>query len=80
MNGLHYYSQRKSTKNGVSQAAVNKYGTRPEMERQYHLFCASASTNADGFGVDSIEWGTLEHGVIESKVYMNNEAEEAPVE
>lgn len=66
-----YYSQRKSVKNGQAVAPNNRYGERNDMERQFHLYCASACTNADGNEVDSIEWGTLEHGVIERKVYTN---------
>lgn len=72
MNSLHYYAQRKSTKNGIAQTPVNRYGTAKEMERQFHLFCASACVNADEFEVDVMEWGTLEHGVTESKVYLND--------
>lgn len=62
-----YYAQRKSIKNGEPVSPNNRYGTREEMERQYHLYCASAATNADGYDVDSVEWGTIENGVLESK-------------
>lgn len=76
-NKLAYYSQRKSILNGVPQAIVNKYGSAREMERQYHLFCANA---CDGktfpFDTDSIEWGTIEHGVIERKLYTKQEEPE----
>lgn len=65
-----YYAQRKSILNNEPQAVVNKYGTKRQMERQYHLFCANAN---DGEGyqydTDSIEWGTVENGVFERKVY-----------
>lgn len=67
---MTYYAQRKSIKNGEPQTINNRYGTRADMERQYHLYCASACTNADGYEVDSIEWGTVEHGVIERKCYI----------
>ena len=67
---MTYYAQRKSIKNGEPQTINNRYGTRADMERQYHLYCASACTNADGYEVDSIEWGTVEHGVIERKCYV----------
>lgn len=67
---FHYYAQRKSIKNGEPQAINNRYGTRQEMERQYHLYCASAATNADGNEADSIEWGTIEQGVIERKTWV----------
>lgn len=67
---MTYYAQRKSIKNGEPQTINNRYGGRADMERQFHLYCASACTNADGYDVDSIEWGTVEHGAIERKVYV----------
>ena len=67
---MTYYAQRKSIKDGEPQTINNRYGTRADMERQYHLYCASACTNADGYEVDSIEWGTVEHGAIERKCYI----------
>lgn len=66
---LTYYAQRKSIKNGQPIAPNNRYGEHDEMERQYHLYCASACIHADGYEVDSIEWGTIEQGVIERKKY-----------
>ena len=39
------------------------------MEYQFHLYCASAVKNDAGNEMDSIEWGTLENGVIERKRY-----------
>ena len=71
---MTYYAQRKSIKDGQPVTPNNRYGERAEMERQFHLYCASAATNADGNEVDSIEWGTIEQGVIERKVWI------APVE
>lgn len=68
---MTYYSTRKTILNGEPQPATNKYGDRRQMERQYHLFCANACDGAENpFDVDSIEWGTLEHGVIERKCYV----------
>ena len=64
---MQYYSQRKSIKNGEPQTVNNRFGTRQEMERQFHLYCASAATNEAGNDVDSIEWGTVENGIIERK-------------
>ena len=64
-----FYAQRKSVKNGEPIAPNNRYGTQVEMERQFHLYCASAVTNADDNDMDSIEWGTIENGVIERKKY-----------
>lgn len=77
---MQYYAQRKSIKNGEPQTVNNRFGTRQEMERQFHLYCASAATNADGFEVDSIEWGTVEQGIIERKVWINEIPEETPAE
>lgn len=64
---LTYYAQRKSIKDGQPAAPNNRYGERAEMERQYHLYCASAATNEAGNETDSIEWGTIENGPIERK-------------
>lgn len=67
---MTYYAQRKSIENGVPQTVNNRYGDRREMERQYHLYCANACEGTENpFDVDSIEWGTVEGGVIERKVY-----------
>lgn len=68
---MTYYAQRKSIKNGTTQPINNRFGTLPEMERQYHLYCASAATNADGFEVDAVEWGTIEQGAVERKVWTH---------
>lgn len=65
---MTYYAQRKSIINGEPQPVVNKYGIRQEMEYQFYLFCASA-VKTDVKDVDSIEWGTVEGGAIEHKVY-----------
>ena len=65
---MTYYAQRKSINNGEPQPIVNKYGTREEMEYQFHLFCASA-VKTDVRDLDAIEWGTIEGGVIERKRY-----------
>lgn len=64
---MTYYSQRKSIKNGEPVTPNNRYGERAEMERQYHLYCASAATNEAQNEVDSVEWGTIEQGVLERK-------------
>lgn len=67
---MTYYSQRKSILNGEPQTVTNKYGDRRQMERQFHLFCANANDAEEyTFDVDAIEWGTVEGGVIERKVY-----------
>lgn len=79
---MTYYSQRKSILNGEPQAVTNKYGNRRQMERQFHLFCANANDGDEyQFDVDSIEWGTVEGGAVERKVYTKPEPEpEEPVE
>ena len=66
---FHYYAQRKSIKNGETVTPNNRYGERAEMERQFHLYCASAATNADNNEIDAVEWGTIEQGVIERKAW-----------
>lgn len=68
---MTYYAQRKSIKNGEPQTVNNRFGTKPEMERQFHLYCASAATNADGNEVDAVEWGTIEQGAFENKTWFN---------
>lgn len=65
---MTFYAQRKSINNGEPQPVMNKYGTQQEMEYQFHLFCASA-VKTDVRDIDSIEWGTVEQGVIERKRY-----------
>lgn len=71
MAELTYYAQRKSVKNGEPQTPANRYGTPVDMEYQYHLFCASSVKNEAGNDMDSVEWGTLEGGAVESKVYRH---------
>lgn len=78
---MMYYSQRKSILNDQPQAVVNKYGDQRQMERQYHLFCANACDGTENpFDVDSIEWGTIEGGVIERKVYIKPMPDVTPTE
>ena len=66
---MTYYAQRKSIKNGEPQSINNRFGERADMERQYHLYCASAATNEAQNDLDSIEWGTIENGVLERKCW-----------
>jgi hypothetical protein len=78
---MTYYSQRKSILNGEPQSVVNKYGDLRQMERQFHLFCANACDGNDyPFDADSIEWGTIEGGMIERKVYTKHVPEPVPEE
>ena len=67
---MTYYAQRKSILNGEPQTVNNRYGAQREMERQFHLYCANALDGQEfPFDTDSIEWGTVEGGVIERKLY-----------
>lgn len=76
---MTYYAQRKSILNAEPQTVTNKYGARRQMERQFHLFCANANDGDEyQFDVDSIEWGTVEGGVIERKVYTKPAPEPTP--
>lgn len=77
---MMYYSQRKSILNDQPQSVVNKYGDQRQMERQYHLFCANACDGTENpFDVDSIEWGTVEGGAIDRKLYRKPIPEPEPV-
>lgn len=75
---MTYYAQRKSIKNSMPVTPNNRYGTRAEMERQFHLYCASAATNEAGNDIDSVEWGTIEQGIIERKQWINTGVEPGP--
>lgn len=68
---MTYYAQCKSVKNGVPQAPNNRYGQRAEMERQFHLYCAAAAINSNENDIDTVEWGTLEQGVLERRRWIN---------
>ena len=76
-----YYAQRKAVNNGTAQTPSNFYGNQRTMQRQFHLFCANA-LGGDEFtnDVDSIEWGTLEQGAIERKVFAKSIPEPEEVE
>lgn len=76
---LHYYAQRKFYKDGVGKTPLNyHYETVMEAEKQFHLLCSSAITNNDGNDFDSVEFGTLENGIIERKFYNHPVLEPAP--
>lgn len=78
---MTYYAMRQSILDGEPRPINNRYGDHRAMERQYHLYCANACDGDEyPFDVDSIEWGTLEHGAIERKVYVKPEQPEAPEE
>ena len=75
---MTYYAQRKSIKNGQPVAPNNRYGAYSEMLRQYFLYCAAAATNADENEYDSIEFGTIEGGIL--KVERFDNTPETPAE
>lgn len=70
-----YYSERKKITNGSAVAPV--YHTdedRDAMERQFHLNCANVlDKTLPRNDMDVCEWGTIEKGVIERRVYTKNE-------
>lgn len=73
---MTYYAQRKSILNGEPQAVNNRYGNRRAMERQFHLYCANACDGDEyPYDIDSIEWGTIEQGVIASVTYYKENTE-----
>ena len=76
---MTYYAQRKSIKNGAPVAPNNRYGEYNEMLRQYFLYCASAATNADENEFDSVEFGTIEGGILKVERF-DNTTESTPEE
>lgn len=67
---LHFYAQRKTVKNGSAQTPANyPYTTRNEAERQFYLLCAAAIANTDGNDLVSVEYGTIEQGIIERRFW-----------
>ena len=71
---MTFYSQRKSIQDG--QVTFNqRTGNREEMLRQYFLYCASAATNEAGNEFDSVEFGTIEQGVLKREAFSHPVAE-----
>ena len=76
---LHYYAQRQFYKNGSPQTPANyAYAKREDAEKQWHLLCSSAITNADGWDFASVEYGTIESGSIERRFYSYPAPEPTP--
>ena len=77
-----YYSERKKINDGQAVAPVYHTNTnRDLMERQFHLNCANVlDPNLARNDLDVCEWGTIENGVIERKVYAKDEPEPEPEE
>lgn len=64
----YYYATKRTVKNGSAQTPANySYTEHDEAERQYHLLCAAAIRNDEGNEKTSVEWGTIEQGLIERK-------------
>lgn len=68
---MTYYAIRWSIKNGTASHNERISEVKADMERQFHLYCASASTNADENDFDAVEFGTIEGGKLERKVWNN---------
>ena len=66
-----YYAQRKEVKNGAGKTPSNYYyETRNEAEKQFYLLCSNAIENKETRDMVSVEYGTVEHGVIERKAWI----------
>lgn len=72
---MTYYAIRWSTKNGIT-THNERTGEKAQMERQFHLYCASCATNEAGNEFDAVEWGTIEGGKLDRKVWQNTPAAE----
>lgn len=65
-----FYAQRKEIKGGAGQTPTNYYyATRNEAEKQWHLLCSNAIANAENRDLVAIEYGSVEHGIIERRVW-----------
>ena len=71
-----YYSERKKVNDGTAVAPVYHTGGRDAMERQFHLNCANVLDDKNPRNdTDACEWGTIEQGPIERKVYYKPQPE-----
>lgn len=78
---MMYYSERKKVNNGKAEAPVYHSGERDAMERQFHLNCANVLDSANPRNdLDVCEWGTVEQGALERKVYRKPEQSEEVTE
>lgn len=73
---MTYYSEKKDIKNGQNPVTSTRYGNREDMEYQYCLYRANAVRNEGDNNISSVEWGTVEDGVIERKVYAKDNTPE----
>ena len=65
---MTYYAIRRSIKGGTP-SSNERTGERAAMERQFHLYCASCATNEAENEFDAVEWGTVEGGKLDRKVW-----------
>lgn len=73
---MMYYATKRAVKNGAAVTPANySYTEHADAEKQFHLLCASAITNSEGNELTSVEWGTIEQGNIERKVWIAEPAE-----
>lgn len=72
---MTYYAERKNIENGTAKQPAYHTGDRDAMERQFHLDCANVLGN-ERMDVSVCEWGTVEQGVLERKVYRKPEEPE----
>ena len=70
---MTYYAQKKSIKNGQPVTPNNRYGSYDDMLYQFFLYCANSVKNNDENDYDSVEFGTIERGVIK-KEHFNHPA------
>ena len=65
---MTYYAYKQAIKNGAV-TTTSKTGDKSAMEYQYYLFCANSSKNEDKNEFSAVEWGTVEGGKLERKVW-----------
>ena len=76
---MTYYAQRKTIIGGEPQTINNRFGDRDGMERQFHLYIANIlDPNNERADKESVEWGTVEGGAIERKLYTKPEPQPEP--
>lgn len=83
---MNYYVIRQYSENGTRKTPANyPYSTRPEAERQYNLLCAAAWLNEINIesptmlvDFESVEIGTVEHGMIDRKFFNHVKPQPEP--
>lgn len=65
-----YYATKRTIKNGAAVTPSNYSYTNPsDGEKQFHLLCANAITNSEQCETIAVEWGTVEQGAVERRVW-----------